>query len=193
MNAIRKSDGHSIRRNTIDNSRSTLAIVSRARAWSMFPFIIAVMFALTSCHEKSNGQSASLAHKEALVSDSLHKPKIDIKVNRHYNEKGEMIGFDSTYSSYYSNIQGDTIAMDTLFKGFDSYFKNSHSSLFGKQFNDLFFRDSLVYPDFFHNDFFQKRYELNDLYLRDMMQRMDSVKNRFYREQSDRKRRAKDL
>ena len=56
--------------------------------------------------------------------------------------------------------------------------------LFDRQFNNLFFQDSLLYPDFFHKDFFQKRYELNTPYLRDMMQRMDSVKNSFYRDQA---------
>jgi hypothetical protein len=48
----------------------------------------------------------------------------------------------------------------------------------------FFFNDSLLYPDFFHKDYFMKRYELNDDYFRNMMERMDSIKNRFYKEQS---------
>jgi hypothetical protein len=46
------------------------------------------------------------------------------------------------------------------------------------------------YPDFFHGDFFMKRYELNDDYLKGMMHRMDSIKNRFFSEHS---RNGKDL
>jgi hypothetical protein len=46
----------------------------------------------------------------------------------------------------------------------------------------------LRHRDFFHDDFFLKRYELNDSYLRDMMRRMDSLKNNFYREHSLRRR-----
>jgi hypothetical protein len=42
------------------------------------------------------------------------KPKVAIKVNRRFDEKGNLIGFDSTYTSYYSNISGDTAQMDSL-------------------------------------------------------------------------------
>jgi len=72
--------------------------------------------------------------------------------------------------------------MDSLMSSFNRYFKRDHSLPFDRDFNSLFFNDSTRYPDFFHNDFFLKRYELNDSYLRDMMNRMDSIKNRFYYE-----------
>jgi hypothetical protein len=134
---------------------------------------------ISSCHEKTNGQSAML---KKTAPDSLAKPKIDIKVNKRYDEKGNLIGFDSTYSSYYSNISGDTAQMDSLMGSFDRYFRREHSTFFGRQFDPLFFNDSTRYPDFFHDDFFMKRYELNDLYMRDMMHRMDSIKNNFYKE-----------
>ena len=126
------------------------------------------------------------------MADSLDKPKVDIKVNRHYDDQGNLIGFDSTYSSYYSNIKGDTGKMDSLMRGFDMFFNRNHSSFFNKQFDPLFFRDSLRYPDFFHKDFFLKRYELNDWYFRDVMKRMDSIKNKFY-EESARNKNSKDL
>ena len=141
-------------------------------------FIILLSVLLPSCHKDTNGQSAD-ARKE---SDNLSEPKIDIKVNRRYDEKGNMIGFDSTYTSYYSNISGDTAQMDSLIGSFDRYFRQEHSSFFGRQFHPLFFDDSTRYPDFFHDDFFMKRYELNDPYLRGMMHRMDSIKNSFYKE-----------
>jgi hypothetical protein len=153
--------------------------------WAARQILALVLAALVlfSCHEKSGSQMvAEPKEKPVAKADSIRKPRVDIKVNRRYDEKGNVIAFDSTYSTYYSNVRGDTLKMDSLFKGFDRYFNNGHSSIFNNQFNDLFFRDSLWYPDFFHRDFFMKRYELNDSYMRDMMQRMDSVKNRFYRE-----------
>jgi hypothetical protein len=57
-------------------------------------------------------------------------------------------------------------------------------SFFNNEFKPLFFNDSLRYPDFFHHDYFMKRYELNDRYMRDMMHRMDSIKNKFYFDKS---------
>lgn len=134
---------------------------------------------LSSCKENTNGQSADIKKNQV---DSFPKPKIDIKVNRRYDDKGNMIGFDSTYTSYYSNISGDTAQMDSLMGSFDRYFREDHSTFFRKQFDPLFFNDSARYRDFFHDDFFMRRYELNDPYFRDMMHRMDSIKNNFYKE-----------
>jgi len=136
-------------------------------------------FLLSSCDRDSKGQTADLKKNQT---DSVIKPKVDIKVNRRFDEKGNLIGFDSTYTSYYSNISGDTAQMDSLMGSFDRYFREDHSSFFKKQFDPLFFNDSTRYPDFFHDDFFMRRYELNDPYMRGMMQRMDSIKNQFYRE-----------
>jgi hypothetical protein len=170
-----RHDGFSARRKTIRFKEKTIR-----GGWIFF---IAALMLLASCHENSNGQHASAKKKDLVAHDSLNKPKVNIKVNRHYDEKGNMIGFDSTYSSYYSNVRGDTMRMDSMMNSFDLFFNRNHASQFNNQFNRLFFEDSLRYPDFFHNDFFLKRYELNDRYMRDMMHEMDSVKNKFYRDQ----------
>ncbi len=140
-------------------------------------FLASLSLMLSSCHESTKGQD-----NEAISQDTVSKnqPKVSVKVNRHYDDKGNVIGFDSTYTSYYSNIEGDTSRMDSLMKSFDSYFDRKHSNIFRDEFHSLFFNDSTRYPDFFHNDFFLKRYELNDHYFRDMMNRMDSIKNGFY-------------
>jgi hypothetical protein len=146
-------------------------------------FLIVAAIIVTSCQEKSKGQArVSDKDKTVAVQDSLYKPKVNVKVNRHYDDKGNLVGFDSTYSSYYSNVKGDTSQMDSLMGSFDLFYNKNYAKGFNNQFNRLFFSDSLRYPDFFHDDFFMKRYELNDLYMRDMMHRMDSVKNKFYKE-----------
>jgi len=138
-----------------------------------------VSLLLSSCDKDSKGQIADLKKNQT---DSAIKPRIDIKVNRRFDKRGNMIGFDSTYTSYYTNISGDTVQMDSLMGSFDRYFRSDHSTFFRNQFDPLFFNDSTRYPDFFHDDFFMRRYELNDAYFRDMMHRMDSIKNNFYKE-----------
>src|SRR5690348_14397788 len=110
-----------------------------------------------SC-QQGHGRDTAYLTGDSAASDSLKKPDVKIQVNRKYDEKGNLIGFDSTYSSFYSNVQGDTVQMDSLMKSFDTYFGHQHSQLFDQQFNKLFFNDSLAYPDFFHQDFFMKRY-----------------------------------
>lgn len=157
--------------------------------------ITATSIMISSCHEKTNGQDTQdrKTDQASVAQDSLNKPKVNIKVNKHFDDKGNLIGFDSTYSSFYSNVKGDTAGMDSLMNRFDRYFNRNHSSFFDSQFNSLFFTDSLRYPDFFHRDFFMKRYELNDDYLKGMMRRMDSIKNRFYQDLHRKQRDSKDL
>ena len=185
-------DGHSARQRVIDKIRK---FISRAKALCFF--LVLPLLLLSSCHEKTNGQDSGKGKSKqtAIAEDSAARPKVSIKVNRHYDDKGNIVGFDSTYSSYYSNIKGDTSRMDSLMNSFDRFFNQKHSLLFDRQFNNLFSRDSMLprYPDFFHDDFFMKRYELNDQYLRGMMHRMDSIKNQFYEESSRNKRNSKDL
>jgi hypothetical protein len=173
MKTTLKQDGLSAKRKTINFLNP------------FFGLLLVLPLFLSSCHEKTRGQNSEEKNRISSVDqDSLDKPKVNIKVNKRYDDKGNVIGFDSTYTSFYSNVQGDTARMDSLMGSFDRYFKRDHSLFFDNQFNSLFFNDSTRYPDFFHDDFFMKRYELNDHYIRDMMSRMDSIKNHFYYERS---------
>jgi hypothetical protein len=155
--------------------------IPQARTWCIY--LVVAGLVLSSCHEKSNGQTSAAV--KTVSPDSTYKPQVNIKVNRHYDDKGNVVGFDSTYTSYYSHVKADTAQMDSLMHRFDNYFNRNHFSFFRQQFDPLFFNDSTRYPDFFHKDYFLKRYELNDAYMRNMMQRMDSIKNKFYKDNSD--------
>jgi hypothetical protein len=159
--------------------RATNGIASGVLRAGTMGIIMTLALLFSSCDRDSNGQTADLKTNKR---DSTIKPKIDIQVNRQFDEKGNLIGFDSTYTSYYSNVSGDTAQMDSLMRSFDRYFGEDHASFFKKQFDPLFFNDSTRYPDFFHDDYFMRRYELNDPYMRGMMHRMDSIKNHFYKE-----------
>ena len=175
MNSTSKRSGLSARRKTPHHFPN-----------ATFGFLLIFSLSVLSCNDRTNSQNGEKARSASVAADSLNKPKVNIKVNKRYDDKGNVIGFDSTYTSFYSNVQGDTAKMDSLMSNFDRYFQRDHSLFFDNQFNSLFFSDSTRYPDFFHNDYFMKRYELNDLYLRNMMNRMDSIKNNFYNERSDR-------
>ena len=59
-----------------------------------------------------NGQTKN--EKMAIQTDTI-QPKTDIRVNREYDKNGNLIRYDSTYSYYYSNIEGDTV----IFKGLE--------------------------------------------------------------------------
>jgi hypothetical protein len=176
MNSIVTSNGLSARRKTFALKRKLFN-----PAWG---FILVIFTLVFSCKEKSDSGYTNLKDSTALEKDSLFKPKVNIEVNRRFDKKGNVIGFDSTYSTFYSNIRGDTAAMDSAMRRFNTFFQKSNPYFFNNHLNPLFFNDSLQYPDFFHNDFFLRHYQLNDAYMRDMMQRMDSIKNEYYKADS---------
>ena len=184
MNGVTEQRGLSARQKARKNvSKFCLSTHS---AWMLMA--LAVMVSSCNTQGQDGGEPKN---KSAIAADSVKQPKVNIKVNKHYDDKGNVIGFDSTYTSFYSNVEGDTLKMDSLFRSFDSHFDLGKRSFFGRDLfsrdlDSLFFNDSLRYPDFFHDDFFLKRYELNDSYLRNMMRRMDSLKNDFFREHSQR-------
>jgi hypothetical protein len=177
MNPIKK-DGLSARRKTINSRKPLVNLLPSLGAF----FLMVVTF--SSCHQNTKGQSSADLQNHPNTQDSVNKPKVNIQVNRRYDDKGNLIGFDSLYSTYYSSSQGDSANTDSLMKDFDKYFQKQHPSFFDNRMNTLFFSDSLHYPDFFHNDFFMKHYELNDAYFRNMMHQMDSIKNSFYKSRS---------
>jgi hypothetical protein len=145
-------------------------------------FMLMLLLSLTGCHEKSNGQQHTSDKSVATAQDSTRKPDVKIQVNKRYDDKGNLIGFDSLYSSYYSTIPGDSLFLDSMIGGFEKYFNRHHPTFFDNRMNPLFFSDTLRYPDFFHEDFFQQHLRMNDAYMRDMMRRMDSIKNGYYSE-----------
>lgn len=182
MNVFHDS-GLSARQETIHPNRLTLSTPRFIARTILFTLLTIVALTGTSCKRDTRAQdAATLDESSRAVSDTTNQPRVNIQVNRRYDDKGNLLAFDSTYTSYYSNIKGDSSRTDSLMKSFDTWFGRNHSSLFDRQFNSLFFDDTLRHHDFFHDDFFMKRYELNDRYLRDMMHRMDSLKNEFYEE-----------
>src|ERR1051325_6468040 len=122
MNTIRKDSGLSARQETGRHTR----ITSNGRYLSrsiLFTLLTAVALVGTSCRHDTRGQDrASLQEDNRAGSDSTNQPKVNIQVNRKYDEKGNMVAFDSTYSTYYSNIKGDTSRMDSLMQKFDIWF-----------------------------------------------------------------------
>jgi hypothetical protein len=149
----------------------------------IFIFALSILF---SC----NGQTKK---EEKTVTNTIHKqekgkPEEVIKVNRYYDEKGTLVSFDSTYTSYYESSKVNEKLMDSLVKVFKkSSFIEQFPSMNDKYFKNLFLTDSLINNDFFHEDFFRKRFELNKRYMERMMQQMDSVKNEFFKLNSNQK------
>lgn len=148
------------------------------RTWILF---IAVTIVLSSC----NGQEKQ--NKNDKLSDVQNAPKENVKVNKEYDEDGNLISYDSTYTYFYSNIKNDRLAEDSIFNNFRNMFESKYPFSYKPYFNDLFFEDSLMKYDFYKEDFFTKRFLQNMEQAEKMFQEMDSVKNKYFMKQFPKK------
>jgi len=128
-----------------------------------------------------NGQKKQ---KEALskpdvAADSTLNPKVDVKVNKKFDEKGNLIQYDSTYSYFYSSpgFKENGMNRDSVFNDFKMRFQNDYRGLLDDNINSTFFTDSLFKYDFFNDDYFSKRFELNRERFEDAFRQLDSVKS----------------
>lgn len=138
--------------------------------------LIAVAIALNSCDAQ---------YKESKKEDNKtpqNMPKEDIKVNKEYDEAGNLIRFDSTYTYYYSNIDSNAILGDSIFNKFKDEFNMHYPFSYKPFFNDFFFQDSLLKYDFYKEDFFLERFRRNMEQTEKMFQDMDSIKNKYFKE-----------
>lgn len=140
---------------------------------------LAIMLNLSACNAQAEKkQTPTVADQLTQAVDSPH---VEVRVNKQYDAQGNLISFDSTYTSIYRGQNGPADFMDSVFQDFKPRFGTRYPFLNDPGFNDLFFNDSLMHQDFFHDNFFRKRMEMNQRYLEQMMTRMDSVKNAYLR------------
>ncbi len=133
--------------------------------------IICLVFAsLSSCNSQNLDKAKQKQGKNHPITNS--------EVHRKYDDKGNLIEFDSTYTSYYSSVEGDTIIMDSIPENFELFF-NTHWP--GIASNDFLEMDTTFTPGFFHKNFFEKQFIEQDEVMMKMMQEMDSIKNEFFK------------
>jgi len=108
------------------------------------------------------------------------QPDINIRVNKEYDENGNLIRYDSTYTYVYSNIDNNVQLRDSIFNEFMQHFNEHFGIKDDPFFNDMFFNDSLLQYDFYKKDFFRDRFNENQGWIEKMLREMDSLKNEFY-------------
>ena len=90
--------------------------------WIIFlPFI----FLTSNCQQmKDNRQETKKVTKEQL-SEKGENPQVDIKVNKEYDDNGNLIRYDSAYTSFYSNFKGDSTDFEDFYAQFILTIKGS--------------------------------------------------------------------
>ncbi len=141
---------------------------------------IALLFSVIGC----NGQDKKAKKTEGTaIQTEQNAPHSSWKVNRKYDDKGNLIRYDSTYTwSYSSGGKSRQVNADSVMASFRREFNVEFPSLFNKSFGDPVWSDSLFYKDFTSPDYFMHKWENNYFDMRSMMLRMDSLRNAFLRE-----------
>lgn len=163
-------------------------------------FLIILSFFCISCEAQSNEKKLSVGelvgkelngelNEEKSAADASDKvanePEVNIKVDKKYDDDGNLIGYDSTYSYVYRSFNGDTMSldMDSIFSGFQPFMRQNFDFYGGDPFSGFFERDSTFYHGFFDENYFQNRFLESRKQFEEMFRRMDSLKNDFYYEQ----------
>lgn len=115
--------------------------IKKLNQWYIFPFFLLVSFALyliiTNKGDLYGNQSDTFSVRDTLK----NQPKIDVKVNKKYDENGNLIQYDSSYSIIYFS------------PGTDINFFSGNSDSIMAHFRDFFDNDK-----FFGDDLFDKKF-----------------------------------
>jgi hypothetical protein len=149
--------------------------------------VLIMLVIIGSCNgQQKTKEEKNSSNKTVTKEDKKgNNPKVDIKVNKTYDAKGNIIRLDSAYTYYYSNKgkkDSAMIGLDTVFNRFKNFYSSRMSPMMNRSFENMFLNDTLFRYDFLNEDFFRKRFELNDRLMGDMLRQMDSLKTAFLKE-----------
>ena len=122
----------------------------------MKKYILLLMMGLLSV--SCNSQNNYLKKIETKESDEkiVKEPKGTWKVDKEFDENGNLIRYDSVYS-WSSNDKYNNLSLserDSLMQSYKSRFFTNFSGFENQGFEDVFSKDSLFSKHFFNDDFF---------------------------------------
>lgn len=141
-------------------------------------FLFVIFSGCNGQAQKENALDLSDKNNDKVAKeDASNKPNINVKVNKQFDDKGNIVKYDSAYSYYYLSPKGSVhLGNDSVYSSFRSFFEKNYPDVMSRHNRNIFFNDSLFKYDFFNDDYFQRRFELNEKMFENMYQQMDSIK-----------------
>ncbi len=117
-----------------------------------------LLFLLAILSFSCNGQKSKINKEETkkIENTIVEEPKGTWKVDKEFDENGNLIRYDNIYS-WSSNNQYDNLSSvdrDSIMSSFKSRFYTNFSQFENEGFEDVFSPDSLFSNRFFNDDFF---------------------------------------
>lgn len=132
-----------------------------------------------SCNgQKNDIKNADIKEREG---DLVEQPKGSWKVDKEFDENGNLIKYDSLYSwSSDSKLEDfSTIDKDSLLQSFKSRFFTNFSNFENKGFDDIFSKDSLFSKYYFNDDFFGSEFGRDYMDIDEITQQMLARQKKF--------------
>ena len=166
--------------NLINNLFKRVTVNKKQLIFPVFILISLLLFTVVAQNKSKNNLISSAPDGE----DSLNtnQPKVNYKVNKQYDEHGNLISYDSTYTYSYSSPGGDiniTFGNDSITDMFGNI--NMPMGMFNNDiFNRFFKGDSAQFPNnnmILNDPFFNNGFDMMDQMRQQMkrMQQMDSL------------------
>ena len=146
----------------------------------MKKYILLFMVGLLSisCNGQKNEQKTEIQESDGKL---VEQPKGSWKVDKEFDENGNLIRFDSIYS-WSSNGAFDNLSLsdkDSLMQSFKSRFFKNYSGFEKEGFSDIFSQDSLFSERFFNDDFFGSNFANDFMDIDKLRQQMIDRQKKF--------------
>lgn len=142
----------------------------------MRKYILCMVLALLtiSCNGQKHTQKESVERIEK-------QPKGSWKVDKEFDENGNLIRYDSIYTWSLNNNETNlsSIDRDSLLKSFKSKFFTNFSEFQKQGFEDVFSEDSLFSKHYFSNDFFKSNFGREFIEIDKIMKQMEDRQKKF--------------
>ena len=138
-------------------------------------FLPVLLFAFMSGCRAQGNQKPSNQDTTAQIQN---RPNVVSRVNKKFDEKGNLISYDSSSVwSYSSDGTTRNIVTDSLLVDFTKHLDPGFPILFRNNFGDQNWTDSIFFRDFFSSGYFPQKWDYHDFEMSQLMQQMDSLTN----------------
>jgi hypothetical protein len=131
-----------------------------------------------SCNGQKNEQKTETKESDEKL---VEQPKGIWKVDKEFDENGNLIRYDSIYS-WSSNGKFDNLSLsdkDSLMQSFKSRFFTNYSGFENEGFENVFSQDSLFSKRFFNDDFFGSNFGNDFMDIDKLRQQMIARQKKF--------------
>ena len=141
---------------------------------------IALLFLVTILNLSCSAQEKEIAKENTDITIQKKEPNGTWKVDKEFDENGNMIRYDSIYS--WSSLDRNDFAnqdSNSLLQSFRSQFYRNFSRMDNQGFEDMFSPDSIFTKRFFNNDFFTSEFGEDFMDIDRMHKEMEQMQHRF--------------